>query len=577
MTHTPFSPVSPDPSTTADHGATGPGPSDAAPAPDAATDTAEEQRAATAEMEPESQAGDAASVSERPVQEPTGSTPVTTKPRIDMNKVDPDAVKVVQRLRRFDHAAYLVGGCVRDLMLGGKPKDFDVATSATPNDLRRLFRNCRIIGRRFRLAHIFFGPKVIETSTFRANPREVEAEEDERAETPAAEVAGGPSDSLEMPAAEPAPEEVPNGEGRHRRDRREARASDLLIRRDNVFGTAEEDARRRDFTVNGLFLDVDSGEVIDYVGGMPDLEARLVRTIGDPDIRFREDPVRILRAVKFAARCDLTIEAETYQRMREHANEIAKCAHARVSEEFFRLLRAGAGKRSMELLVETELLEVLVPVLAAWLRVPTEGDERATRDRQRFWSYLRALDETTQSSQAAPSNALILSVLLLGPLRDSLDPKVPMRETMARLGDSMAPLVDQLKASRRDSDNARQLLLNLRSLLPAEGQTPRRSRLGHRDIAAESVRLLDIVARAESFPEATEVVARLAAELTPPPSSSPPAPSSGVGLAAEPTSVRVGPRGLAPIPDLPDPTSPAPRPAFMGTGAFGARWGRASD
>src|SRR5215213_7704406 len=137
--------------------------------------------------------------------------------KISPEQIDPEAAKVVQRLRRYDHAAYLVGGCVRDLLLGRKPKDFDVVTSATPNDIKRLFRNCRIIGRRFRLAHIFFGPKIIETSTFRSNPREVE----------------------------PGPDE---GEGEE-----EAAPVDLLIRRDNVFGNAEEDARRRDFTINGLF------------------------------------------------------------------------------------------------------------------------------------------------------------------------------------------------------------------------------------------------------------------------------------------------------------------------------------
>ena len=250
--------------------------------------------------------------------------------QIAPDQIDPDAAKVVQRLRRYDHAAYLVGGCVRDLLLGRKPKDFDVVTSATPQEIKRLFRNCRIIGRRFRLAHVFFGPKIIETSTFRANPREVEEEETE------------------------------NGS--------EAESGDLLIRRDNVFGTPEEDARRRDFTINGLFYDLETGNVIDHVNGLADLEARVVRTIGDPDIRFREDPIRILRAVKFAARCDLTIEPETYRRMMEHRNDIAKCAQARVSEEFYRLLRAGAAKRSMEILLETELLELLAPELARALR-----------------------------------------------------------------------------------------------------------------------------------------------------------------------------------------------------------------
>src|SRR6266478_3765274 len=147
--------------------------------------------------------------------------------QIAPDQIDPDAAKVVQRLRRFDHAAYLVGGCVRDLLLGLKPKDFDVVTSATPPEIKRLFKNCRIIGRRFRLAHIFFGSKIIETSTFRANPRE----EDDH---------------------------------------------DLLIRRANVFGSETEDARRRDFTINGLFYDVEREEVIDHVGGLADLDAKLV-------------------------------------------------------------------------------------------------------------------------------------------------------------------------------------------------------------------------------------------------------------------------------------------------------------
>src|SRR6476660_2526935 len=276
--------------------------------------------------------------------------------QIDPSGIDPDAAKVIQRLRDNDHLAYLVGGCVRDLLLGRKPKDFDVVTSATPNELRRLFKNCRIIGRRFRLAHVFFGPKIIETSTFRANPREVEEEETE------------------------------NGS--------EAESGDLLIRRDNVFGTPEEDARRRDFTINGLFYDLETGHVIDHVQGLADLEARVVRTIGDPDIRFREDPIRILRAVKFAARCDLTIEPETYRRMMEHRLEIAKCAQARVSEEFYRLLRAGAAKRAMELLIETELLEILAPEIVRGLKDGGESED-AVLHRARFWAYLAALDKSS--------------------------------------------------------------------------------------------------------------------------------------------------------------------------------------
>src|SRR5687768_133550 len=239
-------------------------------------------------------------------------------PSLDRAAIDPDADRVVRKLTRAGHKAYLVGGCVRDLLVGRSPKDFDCATSATPNEVKALFRNCRIIGRRFRLAHVFFGPKIIETSTFRANPRE-----DEDDDSP-----------------------------------------DLLIRRDNVFGTETEDARRRDFTINGLFYDVEKEEVIDYVGGLPDLDARLVRTIGDPDVRFQEDPVRMLRAIKFAARLEFGFEPTTWRALLRWRGEISKCAPPRLLEEIHRLLRGGAARRSFELLVETGVLAVLSPYLA---------------------------------------------------------------------------------------------------------------------------------------------------------------------------------------------------------------------
>jgi poly(A) polymerase len=239
-------------------------------------------------------------------------------PSLDRAAIDPDADRVVRRLARNDHKAYLVGGCVRDLLLGRRPKDFDVATSATPNEVKSLFRNCRIIGRRFRLATVFFGDKIIETSTFRANPREDETDT----------------------------------------------SADLLIRRDNVFGSETEDARRRDFTMNGLFYDVEAEEVIDHVGGLDDIAARRVRTIGDPEIRFQEDPVRMLRAVKFAARLGFEIEPATYRALVRWRHEIRKCPPPRVLEEVFRLLRGGAARRSMEILVETGLLAALSPALA---------------------------------------------------------------------------------------------------------------------------------------------------------------------------------------------------------------------
>jgi poly(A) polymerase len=489
--------------------------------------------------------------------------------QIDSTGIDPDAAKVIQRLRRYDHAAYLVGGCVRDLLLGRKPKDFDVVTSATPNDIRRLFKNCRIIGRRFRLAHIFFGPKIIETSTFRANPREIEEEE------------GGESAETE--------------------------SGDLLIRRDNVFGTPEQDARRRDFTINGLFYDLETKQVIDYVSGTPDLEARVVRTIGDPDIRFREDPVRILRAVKFAARCDLTIEPETYRRMMEHRLEIAKCAQARVSEEFYRLLRAGAAKRSMELLLETELLEILAPEIVRGLK--GDGDETALH-RARFWGYLAALDRSSALRPVPPSNALLLAVLVLPRLRDALDPDTNAITDRGQLvSQTFMHAFERLRPSRRDSEIARQILLALRGILPARSGR-RRQKTHSREFVDEALRLAEVVSQAESadpslagrpiIAEGTPPVsdAELEAEaedlagLSEPVSPEPIHPRDhgrhggygrghGRGRGDRPPGPAPGP---APIPtDLGSLAAAARslvaplRPTFLGNGAFGGPWSSRTD
>ncbi len=281
--------------------------------------------------------------------------------------LDPDAVKVVRRLRRAGHQAYLVGGCVRDLLLGIRPKDFDVATSAHPNQVKETFRNSRLIGRRFRLAHVFFrGGKIIEVSTFRANPL------DELQDLP----------------------------------------SDLLIRHDNVFGTDVEDARRRDFTINGLFYDVDEGKVVDHVVGKADLAARLVHTIGNPDVRMREDPVRILRAIRFAAKCAFGVEAGTLAAMKAHVEEIPRCAPPRVLEEVMKLLRSGASRRCFELLREIGALRILLPPVAAYLE--RNGPVEAER-------HLRALDALDAHVRVGeiPSDSVLLATLLAPLPRDA--------------------------------------------------------------------------------------------------------------------------------------------------------------
>lgn len=301
------------------------------------------------------------------------------EPELPLDKLDPDALKVVHRLRSYGHQAYLVGGCVRDLSLGLTPKDFDVATSAHPGEIRAIFRNCRLIGRRFRLAHVYFrGGKVVETATFRANPNEdVEASD---------------------------------GSG------------DLFITRDNVFGTAEEDARRRDFTINGLFYDVVLGRILDYVGGRADLERRLIRTIGDPDVRMREDPVRLLRAVRFAAKLDLQIEPNTWAAMVRNKGEIARCAPPRVLEEIFRLLRSGHAHRCFVLLHEADALSVLLPPMAAWLARATPEEGKA------LFESLRLLDEVVRRGPC-PDDAVLLSTLLMHQYQHQLVKQARPQET----------------------------------------------------------------------------------------------------------------------------------------------------
>src|SRR5690242_9481636 len=205
---------------------------------------------------------------------------------ISRREIDPDALKVLYRLHEHHYIAYLVGGSVRDLLLKRRPKDFDIGTSAHPHQVKKLFRNCWIIGRRFRLAHVKYGTKVIEVATFRRHFASSES-------TP--ETDGVVADAGVLDGDQDGPTT-----GR--------RAQDHLIHRDNTYGTPEEDAFRRDFTVNALFYDIGTFSIIDYVGGLDDLDARIIRCIGDPEVRFLEDPVRMLRAVVLAARLQFSID-----------------------------------------------------------------------------------------------------------------------------------------------------------------------------------------------------------------------------------------------------------------------------
>jgi poly(A) polymerase len=250
---------------------------------------------------------------------------------VSRRQISDAALKVLYGLKDAGYIAYLAGGGVRDLLLGRKPKDFDVATNATPEEIRRVFRNCRIIGRRFRLAHVFFHNEIIEVSTFRA---------------PA-------------PLAEDAPANDPR-----------FLAKDGLVLRDNLFGTPEEDALRRDFTVNALFYNIADYAIIDYVNGRKDLEARLLRVIGDPDQRFVEDPVRILRAIRFAASLDFTLEESARTAIRQHAPRLEECSSSRLYEEIQKLLSCGKATAVFDLCCELNVFEHLFPELGAWLNAP---------------------------------------------------------------------------------------------------------------------------------------------------------------------------------------------------------------
>jgi len=354
---------------------------------------------------------------------------------VALQELDPDAVRIVKRLTRFDYTGYLVGGCVRDLLLDLKPKDFDIATSATPRQVKRLFSNCRIIGRRFRLAHVYFqNGKIIEVATFRARDAADGAPEFAEAEAPPSQAADD--------------------------------GDDLLIRDDNVFGTPEEDALRRDFTINALFYDVNAETVIDHADGLGDLRRRLVRTIGDPVVRFREDPIRILRAIKFAARLDFAIEAKTLAALRQTRTEIPKAAAPRILEEFNRFCRSGSGRRSFELAFETGVFEVILPELSA-----TYGDAGA--ERRILFALLDAIDARWKAGREVyPGDifAALLFVAVAAGLGLTLDPKRPAkrdaRDGRTLVDDALRPIAVRLRIARKDQEHTRQVLTALQRMVP---------------------------------------------------------------------------------------------------------------
>ncbi len=271
------------------------------------------------------------------------------------NLIDKNALMVLLKLQEAGHTAYLVGGGVRDLLLKKHPKDFDISTSAKPEEVKALFRNCILIGRRFRLAHVRFRQNIVEVATFRSG---------------------------------------------------DATDSELIVR-DNIWGTAEEDVLRRDFTINGLFYDPTDHRIIDYVGGYEDLQKHLLRAIGDAEMRFRQDPVRMIRMLKFQARFDFKTGKKESEALKKCRPDIAKSSPARVLEEMFRMLESGAAAPFFEKMVQTELLEELFPKLTSYFKEEVG---------KKIYAYLAACDAMNKKEGYRALDRSVLTAALLFPI-----------------------------------------------------------------------------------------------------------------------------------------------------------------
>jgi poly(A) polymerase len=403
---------------------------------------------------------------------------------ISRSSIDPDALKVLTRLHEFNYTAYLVGGSVRDLLLARRPKDFDVGTSAHPYQIKKLFRNCWIIGRRFRLAHVKFGDKAIEVATFRQHV---------------------PAATLEPLADE--------GDAEHEVEEHANDSRDLQIHRDNTFGTPEEDAFRRDFTVNALFYNIADRSIIDFVGGLEDIRARVIRSIGNPNERFQEDPVRMLRAVVLAARLDFTLDPPVEAAIEAHRHRLAHASPARLIEEYYKVLRSGAAERTFQDLARYRLLEPITPELQQ--HAADEG----------FLDALDALDTYRQRFASAPptlSNPILLGTMVvplgLMPTRERPahdDSDADEAEDDALIATPVAagrrrrrpgppePLfkIGLLPIARRDTDRLRQLLAVQRRLQDMEASPRAKRALLHRGPFEDALTWLDVHGRAPEIVE----------------------------------------------------------------------------
>ncbi len=349
-----------------------------------------------------------------------------TEHDIDSSLIDNDALYVINKLKAGGFTAYLVGGSVRDLLIKKVPKDYDISTSAQPEEIKRLFqRQCLLIGRRFRLAHIRFGHKVIEVATFRSGENE----------------------------------------------------SDLIVQ-DNIWGTPEEDVLRRDFTINGLFYDPTTHSVIDYVGGWNDIKKHVLRTIGDPEIRFKQDPVRMIRLLKFRARFGFEINPPCRKALLLCKEEIIKSSPARILEEIFRMLESGASTPFFHLMKEAGLLQHIFPELTNSLMAP-EG--------KWIYHYLSVADRLNLKNLKMPlDRALLTSCLLFPILEKEMKEHYLQKNHIPHLGEVMMLTTSVLKNiltssfshfPRRISSMMAFILVNQYRLTPPSGRKQPRPKL----------------------------------------------------------------------------------------------------
>jgi poly(A) polymerase len=409
----------------------------------------------------------------------------TTVPRsrhvISRKRISHNAVRVLYKLKEHGHLAYLVGGGVRDLLLGREPKDFDIATDATPGELKKVFRNCRLIGRRFRLAHIHFHDEIIEVATFRSmvsdEPEAVDA-------NPSADKVLPEPSEQSVKKAVASPGSLRQGSGQVKgagmlpeatvkpKPPRMLKTEGGMILRDNVFGTPEEDAIRRDFTINALFYSIADFSVIDYVGGMRDLERGRIRIIGDPMIRFTEDPVRMVRAVRFAALLGFRIEEKTERAMMELKDQVSLASPARMYEEVLKLFLLGEGEKTYQLLRKTGLFGVIFPRLNEWVDKESDGFPHVWVGKAFEW-----VDAYVQSGRQIPPHilfGLVFGQLIEGRAAELRKQGVPALDAMTKaVAEIMLEQAQRVQIPRKVGLAMRDMYWNQQRFDKREGKYPR--------------------------------------------------------------------------------------------------------